>query len=86
MKSQNHPTLPTATPPWQKTLPSSFWARQPAKRVATGIPTANHLQGQNRCNIFCHASLKADLKKKRVDTRVSQPTCAKVITNDSTGS
>lgn len=56
MKSQNHPTA--------KALPSSFWAKQHAKVVVIAIPTANHFQRQNRCNIFCQTSLKADLKNK----------------------
>lgn len=76
IKSQNHPIPPTA-----KALPSSFWAKEPAKTVASAIPTANHFQRQNRCSIFCHTSLKADLKKQRFDTCISQPAFTKVTVN-----
>lgn len=69
-KSQNHPIPPTA-----ETLPSSFWAKELAKIVATAIPTANHFQRQNCCSIFCQTSLKPDLKKKDlIHTLVNQLT------------
>lgn len=86
LKLQNHPTPPHSYTPMAKTLPSSFWAKPPARRVATAVPTANHFQRQNCCNIFCQTSLKADLKKKDlIHALVKQPTQRRAITNYCTG-